>query len=71
MKEDLQGYRRSHEESSAELNRLRGLQAVSTDDLIRVVRERATARADVDRLRGDVSDLGMPSPPLSGLCFPY
>ncbi|KAE8962561.1 hypothetical protein PR001_g29671, partial [Phytophthora rubi] len=57
MKEDLQGYRRSHEESSAELNRLRGLQAVSTDDLIRVVRERDTARADVDRLRGDVSDL--------------
>ncbi|KAE8965837.1 hypothetical protein PF011_g28145 [Phytophthora fragariae] len=57
MKEDLQGYRRSHHESSAELNRLRGLQAVSTDDLIRVVRERDTARADVDRLRGNVSDL--------------
>ncbi|KAE8982556.1 hypothetical protein PF011_g21566 [Phytophthora fragariae] len=57
MKEDLQGYRRSHHESSAELNRLRALQAVSTDDLIRVVRERDTARADVDRLRGNVSDL--------------
>ncbi|KAE9050468.1 hypothetical protein PR003_g20978 [Phytophthora rubi] len=57
MKEDLQGYRRSYHESSAELNRLRALQTVSTDDLIRTVRERDTARADADHLRGTVSDL--------------
>ncbi|KAE8992083.1 hypothetical protein PR002_g20666 [Phytophthora rubi] len=44
-------------ESSAELNRLRALQAASTDDLIRTVRDRGTARADANRLRGDVSDL--------------
>ncbi|KAE8979703.1 hypothetical protein PR003_g24833 [Phytophthora rubi] len=57
MKEDLQGYQRSFHESSAELNRLRALQTVSTDDLIRTVRERDTARADANRLRGSVSDI--------------
>ncbi|KAE9018182.1 hypothetical protein PF011_g6373 [Phytophthora fragariae] len=57
VKEDLQGHQRSCRESSAELNRLRALQAVSTDDLIRTVRDRDTARTDADRLRGDVSDL--------------
>ncbi|KAE8983255.1 hypothetical protein PF011_g21265 [Phytophthora fragariae] len=56
-KEDLQGYQRSVQESSAELNRLRALQAASTADLIRTVRDRDTARADAARLRGDVSDL--------------
>ncbi|KAE8995093.1 hypothetical protein PR002_g19730 [Phytophthora rubi] len=57
MKEDLRAYQRLYHESSAELNRLRALHAVSTDDLIRTVRDRDTARADADRLRGDVSDL--------------
>ncbi|KAE8984902.1 hypothetical protein PR002_g22789 [Phytophthora rubi] len=57
VKEDLQGYQRSLQESSAELNRLRALQAASTADLIRTVRDRDTARADAARLRGDVSDL--------------
>ncbi|KAE9273450.1 hypothetical protein PR003_g29907 [Phytophthora rubi] len=57
MKEDLRAYQRLYHESSAELNRLRVLHVVSTDDLIRTVRDRDTARADADRLRGDVSDL--------------
>ncbi|KAE9263467.1 hypothetical protein PR003_g33149, partial [Phytophthora rubi] len=53
---DLQGYQRSCRESSAELNRLRALQTASTDDLIRTVRDRDTARDDANRLRSDVSD---------------
>ncbi|KAE8968208.1 hypothetical protein PR002_g27831 [Phytophthora rubi] len=57
VKEDLQGYQRSCLESSAELNRLRALQTASTDDLIRTVRDRDTARDDANRLRSDVSDL--------------
>ncbi|KAE9338329.1 hypothetical protein PF008_g12114 [Phytophthora fragariae] len=71
MKEDLQGYQRSFHESSAELNRLRALQTVSTDDLIRTVRERDTARADANRLRGSVSDIGTPPLPLSNFCFSH
>ncbi|KAE8971322.1 hypothetical protein PR001_g26927, partial [Phytophthora rubi] len=61
VKEDLQGHQRSCRESSAELNRLRALQAASTDDLIRTVRDRDAARDDANRLRGDVSDLGASS----------
>ncbi|KAE9166748.1 hypothetical protein PF005_g29074 [Phytophthora fragariae] len=49
VKEDLQGYQRSCLESSAELNRLRALQTASTDDLIRTVRDRDTARDDANR----------------------
>ncbi|KAE9290242.1 hypothetical protein PF008_g25664 [Phytophthora fragariae] len=59
VKEDLQGYQRSCRDSSAELNRLRALQTASTDDLIRTVRDRDTARDDANRLRSDVSDLGV------------
>ncbi|KAE8982295.1 hypothetical protein PR001_g23774 [Phytophthora rubi] len=57
MREDLRALQRMHRESSADLNRLRATHAASTDDLIRTVRDRGTARADADRLRGEVSDL--------------
>ncbi|KAE9005541.1 hypothetical protein PR002_g16731 [Phytophthora rubi] len=57
MKEDLQAFQRLYHESSADLNRLWAVHVASTDDLIQTVRDRDTARADVDRLRGDLSDL--------------
>ncbi|KAE8957465.1 hypothetical protein PR001_g31365, partial [Phytophthora rubi] len=57
VEEDLRGHQRSCRDSSAELNRLRALQAASTDDFIRTVQGRDTARDDANRLRGDVSDL--------------
>ncbi|KAE8875915.1 hypothetical protein PF003_g40000 [Phytophthora fragariae] len=57
VEEDLREHQRSYRDSSAELNRLRALQEASTDDLIRTVQDRDTARDDADRLRGDVSDL--------------
>ncbi|KAE9164957.1 hypothetical protein PF002_g31473 [Phytophthora fragariae] len=57
VEEDLRGHQRSCRDSSAELNRLRALQAASTDDLIRTVQDRDTARDDANRLCGDVSDL--------------
>ncbi|KAE9357763.1 hypothetical protein PF008_g2991 [Phytophthora fragariae] len=57
MKEDLQAFQRLYHESSADLNRLRAVHAASTDDLIQTVRDRDTARANVDRLRRDLSDL--------------
>lgn len=57
MREDLRALQRMHRESSADLNRLWDTHAASTDDLIRTVRDRDTARADADRLRGEVSDL--------------
>ncbi|KAE9221662.1 hypothetical protein PF005_g7002 [Phytophthora fragariae] len=56
MEEDLQAFQRLYYGSSADLNRLRAVHAVSTDDLIQTVRDRDTARADADRLRGDLSD---------------
>ncbi|KAE9269609.1 hypothetical protein PR003_g31094 [Phytophthora rubi] len=57
VEEDLRGHQRSCRDSSAELNRLRALQAASTDDLIRTVQDRDAARDDANRLRGDISDL--------------